>query len=75
MLEGGSEVIFWGADAGEQVRGEVTITEHFARSMSVAEAMAPENLLCPEMNGEPLPPLHGFPARLIAPGWYGIRRT
>jgi DMSO/TMAO reductase YedYZ molybdopterin-dependent catalytic subunit len=24
------------------------------------------------MNGEPLPPLHGFPARLIAPGWYGV---
>ena len=24
------------------------------------------------MNGEPLPPLHGFPLRLIAPGWYGI---
>ena len=24
------------------------------------------------MNGEPLPPLHGAPARLIAPGWYGV---
>ena len=24
------------------------------------------------MNGEPLPPLHGFPVRLIAPGWYGV---
>jgi DMSO/TMAO reductase YedYZ molybdopterin-dependent catalytic subunit len=72
VLDGGSEVVFWGADAGEQVRGDVTITEHFARSMSVAEAMAPENLLCYEMNGEPLPPLHGFPARLIAPGWYGV---
>ena len=23
-------------------------------------------------DGEPLPPLHGFPARLIAPGWYGV---
>ncbi|MBV8831955.1 MAG: molybdopterin-dependent oxidoreductase, partial [Acidobacteriaceae bacterium] len=24
------------------------------------------------MNGETLPPEHGFPVRLIAPGWYGI---
>jgi DMSO/TMAO reductase YedYZ molybdopterin-dependent catalytic subunit len=24
------------------------------------------------MNGEPLPPDHGFPVRLIAPGWYGV---
>src|SRR3954447_9182805 len=24
------------------------------------------------MNGVPLPPEHGFPVRLIAPGWYGV---
>jgi sulfane dehydrogenase subunit SoxC len=24
------------------------------------------------MNGQPLPPQHGFPLRLIAPGWYGM---
>ena len=24
------------------------------------------------MNGAPLPPMHGFPVRLIAPGWYGV---
>jgi DMSO/TMAO reductase YedYZ molybdopterin-dependent catalytic subunit len=51
---------------------ELTITEQFARSMSVAEALSPHNLLCYEMNGEPLPPEHGFPVRLIAPGWYGV---
>ena len=34
--------------------------------------MNPDNLLCYEMNGEPLPPEHGFPVRLIAPGWYGV---
>ena len=32
----------------------------------------PRNLLCYEMNGAPLPEEHGFPVRLIAPGWYGV---
>ncbi len=51
---------------------DLTITEHFARSMSVHEALNRDNLLCYEMNGVPLPPEHGFPVRLIAPGWYGV---
>jgi DMSO/TMAO reductase YedYZ molybdopterin-dependent catalytic subunit len=51
---------------------DITITEQFARSMSLDEAMAPGNLLCYEMNGEPLPAEHGAPVRLIAPGWYGV---
>ena len=51
---------------------DLTITEQFARSMSVEEALSRDNLLCYEMNGEPLPPEHGFPLRLIAPGWYGV---
>jgi DMSO/TMAO reductase YedYZ molybdopterin-dependent catalytic subunit len=51
---------------------DLTITEQFARSMSLDEALNPDNLLCYEMNGEPLPPEHGFPVRLIAPGWYGV---
>ncbi len=72
LSESGAEVVFWGADAGDQVRGDVTISEHFARSMSTTQAMNPENLIVWEMNGEPLPPLHGAPARLIAPGWYGV---
>jgi len=51
---------------------DLTITEQFARSMSIDEALKRDNLLCYEMNGEPLPPEHGFPLRLIAPGWYGV---
>ncbi len=72
VLEKGVEVVFWGADAGERTWREMKITEQFARSMSVSDAMNPDNLLVYEMNGEALPPLHGFPLRLIAPGWYGI---
>jgi DMSO/TMAO reductase YedYZ molybdopterin-dependent catalytic subunit len=51
---------------------DLTITEQFARSMTLDDALNPENLLCYEMNGGPLPPEHGFPVRLIAPGWYGV---
>jgi DMSO/TMAO reductase YedYZ molybdopterin-dependent catalytic subunit len=51
---------------------DLTITEQFARSMSIDEALKRDNLLCYEMNGEPLPPEHGSPVRLIAPGWYGV---
>jgi len=72
VLEAGIEVVFWGADAGEQTYGELTFTEQFARSMSLADALAADNLLAYEMNGDVLPPEHGFPLRLIAPGWYGV---
>ena len=48
------------------------LPQHFARSMSLADAMSPNNLLCYEMNGAALPQPHGAPVRLIAPGWYGI---
>ena len=51
---------------------DLTITEQFARSMSLEQAMSEDNLLCYEMNGVPLPPDHGYPMRLIAPGWYGV---
>jgi DMSO/TMAO reductase YedYZ molybdopterin-dependent catalytic subunit len=72
VLEGGIEVAFWGADAGEETVRDVTMTQHFARSMSLADATDPTVLLCYEMNGAPLPPGHGAPLRLIAPGWYGV---
>jgi DMSO/TMAO reductase YedYZ molybdopterin-dependent catalytic subunit len=61
-----------GGDTGELKDGALTITEHFARSMSLEDALSPDNLLCYEMNGVPLPTAHGFPVRLIAPGWYGV---
>lgn len=66
------EVAFYGADSGEITIREQVTTQHFARSMSIEEAISPFNLLCYEMNGEPLPARHGYPLRLIAPGWYGV---
>ena len=72
VLDNGIEIIFVGTDSGvEEVRG-IKMPQNFARSMRLADAMQPGNLLCYEMNGEPLAPEHGYPVRLIAPGWYGI---
>jgi DMSO/TMAO reductase YedYZ molybdopterin-dependent catalytic subunit len=72
MKDDAIEVAFYGADVGEETVREQQITQHFARTMSIEDATSPYNLLCYEMNGAPLPTRHGFPLRLIAPGWYGI---
>ena len=63
------EVCFRGADAGEVAPGR---TIHFERSMPLSEAMRDSALLAWEMNGEPLPPEHGFPVRLVVPDWYAV---
>jgi len=68
----GIEVVFFGSDAGEEVVRDIKMPQQFARSLSLTDAMNPNNLLCYEMNGAPLPHANGFPLRLIVPGWYGI---
>ena len=72
VLDDGIEVVFFGHDEGEEEIRGVTVTQNFARSLSIQDAMDPNLLLCYEVNGEPLPTAHGFPLRLIAPGWYGV---
>ncbi len=42
----------------------------FARSVEI-EKLLQDGLVAYEMNGEPLAPLHGAPARLVVPGWAG----
>jgi len=65
---GATEVVFTGVDRGIQGGEE----QAYARSLGLADALRPEVLLAYEMNGEPLQPQHGFPLRLIVPGWYGM---
>jgi DMSO/TMAO reductase YedYZ molybdopterin-dependent catalytic subunit len=62
------EVVFTGLDRG--IQGEV---EHdYERSLPLDEALRDEMLLAWAVNGVPLPPQHGFPLRLVVPGWYGM---
>lgn len=41
------------------------------RPMPLAKAMADDTVVALAMNGEPLPPDHGFPARAVVSGWLG----
>ncbi|MDA4129876.1 MAG: molybdopterin-dependent oxidoreductase, partial [Thaumarchaeota archaeon] len=43
-----------------------------ARSLPIKKALDPDTIIALSMNGKPLPKGHGFPARLIVPGWYAM---
>jgi DMSO/TMAO reductase YedYZ molybdopterin-dependent catalytic subunit len=62
------EIVFTGLDRG--VEGDQI--QYYQRSLTVDEATRDEVLVAYEMNGEPLPPQHGYPLRLLMPGWYGM---
>src|SRR2546425_804861 len=47
----------------------------YADSFPVSRAMRNEVLLVTKMNGVPLPEEHGFPARVIIPGIYGMKNV
>lgn len=46
----------------------------FARSIPLEKAVD-DCILAYEMNGVPLPREHGYPVRLIVPGWYGVNNV
>src|SRR4051794_3623750 len=62
------EVLFTGLDRG--VEGEVE--QLYQRSLPLGDALDDGVLRAWGMNGGPLPPQHGFPLRLVVPGWYGM---
>jgi sulfane dehydrogenase subunit SoxC len=67
-LDGAVEVVFTGIDRG--VQGGVE--QQYERSLTMGDANREEVFLAYAINGQPLPPQHGFPLRLVVPGWYGM---
>jgi DMSO/TMAO reductase YedYZ molybdopterin-dependent catalytic subunit len=68
VRDGAAEVVFTGLDRGVEGGEE----QDYARSLPLEEALGDDVILAYEVNGVPLPPQHGFPLRLLVPGWYGM---
>src|SRR4051794_33691766 len=62
------EVLFTALDGG--VEGGVRQT--YERSLPLDEALEAGAILAWGIGDAPLPPQHGFPLRLVVPGWYGM---
>jgi DMSO/TMAO reductase YedYZ molybdopterin-dependent catalytic subunit len=58
--------------------GAVEVVSHaiggYSDSLPIADAMRPVTLVAVGMNGRVLPRAHGFPARLLAPGYFGMKQ-
>jgi DMSO/TMAO reductase YedYZ molybdopterin-dependent catalytic subunit len=62
---GAVEILFDGADL------PVGTMADFQRSIPLSKALQLTTLLAYEMNGQTLPLKHGFPLRVVVPGWAG----
>ena len=62
------ELVFTGADHG--IQGDVE--QDYQWGFSLDDIVRDDVLLAYEMNGQPLPPQHGYPVRLLVPDWYGM---
>jgi DMSO/TMAO reductase YedYZ molybdopterin-dependent catalytic subunit len=55
--------------------GMIATVAPVIRSVPLAKAMEENTLIAWNMNGGPLPKVHGYPLRLVVPGWVGSAST
>jgi len=60
---------------GDVVSIAVVGADEFSSALPLDAALDPETLLVYQMNGAPLPAAHGFPARVLVPGRYGMKNA
>jgi DMSO/TMAO reductase YedYZ molybdopterin-dependent catalytic subunit len=62
-----------GGPSARAIKVAFHCADGYTESIPVADAVMPTTLLAYEMNGERLPPSHGFPLRLLVPGLFGMK--
>ncbi|MBA4167774.1 MAG: molybdopterin-dependent oxidoreductase [Chitinophagaceae bacterium] len=86
-IEGWDQISHWGGtrfsdfiahykldqEAAMKYVSLVTPDEEYYIGIDTPSAMHPQTLLCYEVNGQQLPPEHGYPLRLITPVKYGVK--
>jgi DMSO/TMAO reductase YedYZ molybdopterin-dependent catalytic subunit len=70
LLPSAVEVMFRGADEG--IPKDLGTRIAYERSLPLNIALGEDILVAYAMNGQPIPPEHGGPLRLIVPSWYGM---
>jgi DMSO/TMAO reductase YedYZ molybdopterin-dependent catalytic subunit len=76
VMENAREVVLFGADKGSEDvvfrQNTLKLPQQFARSITLENAMREEPILAWALNGQALRREHGFPLRVVMPGWYGV---
>lgn len=62
-----------GGPGAKAVKVAFRCADGYTESLPLVDALMPTTLLAYEMNGERLPPAHGFPVRLLVPGLFGMK--
>ncbi len=76
LKPGARDVVFFGADHGEEEvewrTQKYKVDYHFGRALPREKALSAEPFLAWALNGAPLTKHQGAPLRLLVPGWYGV---